>query len=215
MDQLHKTLIIGLISVILIANLILLTINTEYSSNAITWSAVIVSVSAGIIVTSIVDKRASDAHNEVLRSQNKIAKILKQLDETDQKHNKVLTHLKQSKLRNENLAKNSITASLKYIQLMLNRLELSLNKPTLEKKEMDLIINVLSHLESPLNLIEQSVPQSGAEFKKYEADIENVVAVLRKLIIASIVVSDSKVAEVFELIRHSNRKLEILLKQVS
>lgn len=210
----------GVLSVLFIIGLMLLTLDTEYFTNSLMWSALIISISAGLMITLIVDKRALDAHNEVLESQKEIAKILQQLDETDQKHKDVLAQLKQSEIRRESLAKSSIIESLTYVKSMLDHLTSSLEKSKLEKSklgktELNLIIDVLNHLESSLNTIQQSIPQSSIEFKKHELDIKDVTNILRKLIMASISASDLEITEIFELIKKNNEKLGILLKQIS
>ena len=179
------------------------------------WSALIISISAGIIITIIVDTRATDAHNEVLHSQEKIKNILHQLDITDQKHNEVLTQLEQSKTRNENLAKKTILSSLNYIKSMLDNLTASIQKQIPEKNEIDFVVGVMHHLESPLNLVEQAIPQSSMEFKIYDSDITSVVLILRKLIIASSVTPASRTDELFELLKMSNQKLDTLLEQIN
>ena len=214
-DLFIKSLIVGILSSIFIMGLILFTLNTDYFGDSLTWTALVISISAGIIITLIVDKRASDAHENVLQSQKEIQNLLKQLDETDRKHNEVLTQLNESRTRNENLAKNSIVTSSNYVKSMLVRLISSLDEQTLGKKQMNLIVNVLNHLESPLNLIEQAIPQSSKEFRIYESDIKDITQILRKLIIASVVVTDAEVIKTFELIKKSNEKLEGLLKKIN
>ena len=208
---LGKSLIVGIFASSSIVILAFFTLNAEYFGDLLTWTTLIISISAGIIITLIVDKRASDAHGEVLQSQSEIERLLQQLGKTDRKHNEALTQLNQSKTRSENLAKDSIVTSLNYVKSMLDRLVSSLDEQTLGKEQMVLIVSVLNHLESSLNLIEQAIPQSSGEFRTYESDIKYITQILRKLIIASVVVSNSDIVKTFELINKCNKKLDSLL----
>ena len=73
----------------------------------------------------------------------------------------------------------------------------------------------LNHLESPLNIIEQSIPHTDTDFQKYELDVQNITKLLRKLIIASISVSRNEVKITFELVQKTNNKLEKVIKKIS
>ena len=211
----HKIIIVGVVALVVILSLAMLTYNSEYFNSGLTWITLIISISAGIMITIIVDKRSSDAHAEVTASQEEISILLSRLDETDQKHNRALHELKESKTKNEMLAKNSIISSLEYIESMLNRLTTALKNKTLDPMDKKLISNVLDHLESPLNLIEQAMPQSGTCFQDYNAEIQEMTQILRKLILASISVPDNKMSEIFRSINKANKKLTTLNKKIS
>lgn len=214
-DLIIKTIIVGVLDSMFILVLLLLTLDTAYFDDALTWIALIISIGAGVIITIIVDKRTSDSHQEVIKSQIEISHLLKRLEHTDLLHHKVLDKLDASRVQKEELAKHSIIISLCYIFSILSKLISSLNEKNLNAKDMQLITNVLNHLESPLNIIEQSIPHTDTDFQKYELDVQNITKLLRKLIIASISVSRNEVKITFELVQKTNNKLEKVIKKIS
>ena len=141
-DLIIKTIIVGVLDSMFILVLLLLTLDTAYFDDALTWIALIISIGAGVIITIIVDKRTSDSHQEVIKSQIEISHLLKRLEHTDLLHHKVLDKLDASRVQKEELAKHSIIISLCYIFSILSKLISSLNEKNLNAKDMQLITNV-------------------------------------------------------------------------
>ncbi len=214
-ELINKIMIVGIISAVIIIGMMSSTINTSLFDDSLTWAALIISISAGVIITLIVDKKSSDSHNEVVGAQNEISNLLARLDETDQKHDEALSKLNQSRIKNEELAKNSVLSSLCYIESMFDKLISALKNNPLTGKDMKLIVNVLDHLESPLNIIEQAIPQSSIEFKRHGTEIQDITMLIRRLIIASVAVSDEEAKRTFTLIEKTHPKLKALIHKIS
>ena len=210
-----KTITVGSVAFAVIIVVIFLTLNTAYFDDVLAWITLIISIGVGIIITIIVDKRASDSHQEVIRSQADISDLLERLKQTDQMHKESLDKLNESRIKKEELAKDSILTSLCYVSSILLKLISSLNEKKLDGKHMQLIRNVLDHLESPLNIIEQSIPHTDNNFQNYKSDIQTFTKSSRKLIIASVSVSDNEVKDIFRLIKKTSEILEEIIKKNS
>ena len=214
MKLLESCIIVGMIVGVVIIGLLAFTINTEFFSDVRSWSILIISVGAGIIIALIVDDRAKQSHHEVTTSQEEITKLVTKLDETDKKHNQILDLLKESNEANEELATNTIISTLDYIVGMLTKLFKHVKPDNLQPSDRKLIENLLIHLESPLNLIIQVLPHTGNRLKEQKDELSTSVTTSRKLVIASIVTTDAEAKRTAEALLKNKIKLESVLEKI-
>lgn len=214
MELLIKVIITGIITGVVIISLISAIINTGLFENIAPWIALIVSISTGIIITIIVDERAKRAHQEVITSQEEIAILIRKLEETDRKHNEALELLRKSRKHNEDLSSTSLISTLEYVVDMLDKLFKVIKIDKINVDDQKLVEKLLSHLESPLNILTQALPQTGTRFQNQKDELSDSINTLRKLVIASLVVSDTELKRTVSALKKNKDKLEDVLKKI-
>ena len=211
-DFLHSSMISGTATAILVLTLFFLTYGTELQDEALAWITMVISIEAGVIITLIVDQKTKEAHKEVMKSHDQIQELLGTLAETDKKHNQALDALNISRELNEKLAAKSLITTLNYVVDMLNKLFNVIDLNKLGPEDGKLITNLLQHIESPLNLIMQSVQQTGSKLSGQKNDIIANTETLRKLVIASAVVGNSETKRTADALKISKEKFEDIIR---
>lgn len=209
----HKCMITGTVLLIIIIGTFALTSDSQ-SIQPITWTVLIISIGAGIIIALIVDDKAKESHSQVIASQEQINVLLRRLEETNRLHNNALTALRESRQSSEKLARNSIETTLQYIINILEKLFNIIDPENLKRDDKQLVTKILGHFESPLNLIIQAVPQTDSSFTNYKDELIQSVETLRKLVIASIVISDSETKRTVIALKKSKEKLDDILIKI-
>lgn len=209
----HKCMITGTVILIIIIGTFALTSDSQ-SIQPITWTVLIISIGAGIIIALIVDDKAKESHSQVIASQEQINVLLRRLEETNRLHNNALTALRESRQSSEKLARNSIETTLQYIINILEKLFNIIDPENLKRDDKQLVTKILGHFESPLNLIIQAVPQTDSSFTNYKDELIQSVETLRKLVIASIVISDSGTKRTVIALKKSKEKLDDILIKI-
>ena len=209
----HKCMITGTVILIIIIGIFALTSDSQ-SIQPITWTVLIISIGSGIIIALIVDDKAKESHSQVIASQEQINVLLRRLEETNRLHNNALTALRESRQSSEKLARNSIETTLQYIINILEKLFNIIDPENLKRDDKQLVTKILGHFESPLNLIIQAVPQTDSSFTNYKDELIQSVETLRKLVIASIVISDSETKRTVTALKKSKEKLENILIKI-
>lgn len=209
----HKCMITGTVILIIIIGTFALTSDSQ-SIQPITWTVLIISIGAGIIIALIVDDKAKESHSQVIASQEQINVLLRRLEETNRLHNNALTALRESRQSSEKLARNSIETTLQYIINILEKLFNIIDPENLKRDDKQLVTKILGHFESPLNLIIQAVPQTDSSFTNYKDELIQSVETLRKLVIASIVISDSETKRTVIALKKSKEKLDDILIKI-
>lgn len=209
----HKCMITGTVILIIIIGTFALTSDSQ-SIQPITWTVLIISIGAGIIIALIVDDKAKESHSQVIASQEQINVLLRRLEETNRLHNNALTALRESRQSSEKLARNSIETTLQYIINILEKLFNIIDPENLKRDDKQLVTKILGHFESPLNLIIQAVPQTDSSFTNYKDELVQSVETLRKLVIASIVISDSGTKRTVIALKKSKEKLDDILIKI-
>lgn len=213
LELMHKCMITGTVILIIIIGTFALTSDSQ-SIQPITWTVLIISIGAGIIIALIVDDKAKEAHSQVIASQEQINVLLRRLEETNRLHNNALTALRESRQSSEKLARNSIETTLQYIINILEKLFNIIDPENLKRDDKQLVTKILGHFESPLNLIIQAVPQTDSSFTNYKDELIQSVETLRKLVIASIVISDSETKRTVIALKKSKEKLDDILIKI-
>lgn len=213
LELMHKCMITGTVILIIIIGIFALTSDSQ-SIQPITWTVLIISIGAGIIITLIVDDKAKESHSQVIASQEQINVLLRRLEETNQLHNNALTALRESRQSSEKLARNSIETTLQYIINILEKLFNIIDPDNLKRDDKQLVTKILGHFESPLNLIIQAVPQTDSSFTNYKDELIQSVEILRKLVIASIVISASETKRTVIALKKSKEKLDDILIKI-
>ena len=213
LDLLHKCMITGTVIIIVIIGFLALTLESQLIQ-PITWTVLIISIGTGIIIALIVDDRAKESHSQVIASQEQINVLLGRLEQTNRLHNDALTALRESRQSNEKLARNSIETTLQYVINILEKLFKIIDPENLKSGDKQLVTKILGHFESPLNLIIQAVPQTDSSFTNYKNGLIQSVETLRKLVIASIVISDSETKRTVTALKKSKEKLESILIKI-
>ena len=209
----HKCMITGIVILIIIIGIFALTLDSQ-SIQPITWTVLIISIGAGIIITLIVDDKAKESHSQVIASQEQINVLLRRLEETNRLHNNALTALRESRQSSEKLARNSIETTLQYIINILEKLFNIIDPENLKHDDKQLVTKILGHFESPLNLIIQAVPHTDSSFTNYKDELIQSVEILRKLVIASIVISASETKRTVIALKKSKEKLDDILIKI-
>jgi len=209
----HKCMITGIVILIIIIGIFALTLDSQ-SIQPITSTVLIISIGAGIIIALIVDDKAKESHSQVIASQEQINVLLRRLEETNRLHNNALTALRESRQSSEKLARNSIETTLQYIINILEKLFNIIDPENLKRDDKQLVTKILGHFESPLNLIIQAVPQTDSSFTNYKDELIQSVETLRKLVIASIVISDSETKRTVIALKKSKEKLDDILIKI-
>ena len=213
LELMHKCMITGTVILIIIIGIFALTSDSQ-SIQPITWTVLIISIGAGIIITLIVDDKAKESHSQVIASQEQINVLLRRLEETNRLHNNALTALRESRQSSEKLARNSIETTLQYIINILEKLFNIIDPDNLKRDDKQLVTKILGHFESPLNLIIQAVPQTDSSFTNYKDELIQSVEILRKLVIASIVISASETKRTVIALKKSKEKLDDILIKI-
>lgn len=213
LELMHKCMITGTVILIIIIGIFALTSDSQ-SIQPITWTVLIISIGSGIIIALIVDDKAKESHSQVIASQEQINVLLRRLEETNRLHNNALTALRESRQSSEKLARNSIETTLQYIINILEKLFNIIDPENLKRDDKQLVTKILGHFESPLNLIIQAVPQTDSSFTNYKDELIQSVETLRKLVIASIVISDSETKRTVTALKKSKEKLENILIKI-
>lgn len=213
LELMHKCMITGTVILIIIIGTFALTSDSQ-SIQPITWTVLIISIGAGIIIALIVDDKAKESHSQVIASQEQINVLLRRLEETNRLHNNALTALRESRQSSEKLARNSIETTLQYIINILEKLFNIIDPENLKRDDKQLVTKILGHFESPLNLIIQAVPQTDSSFTNYKDELIQSVETLRKLVIASIVISDSETKRTVIALKKSKEKLDDILIKI-
>lgn len=212
LELIHKCMITGITLVIIIIGILVLSLGFP-SINTDSWITLCTSIGIGIIITLIVDDRAKASHSQVITSQEQINELLKKLEQTNILHNDALVALQESRESIEKIARNSIETTLQYIINILEKLFNNVDPENLKSGDKQLVTKVLSHFESPLNLVIQAVPQTDSSFSTYKDELIQLVETIRKLVIASIVISDEETKRTILALKKSKEKLgEILIK---
>ena len=213
LELMHKCMITGTVILIIIIGIFALTSDSQ-SIQPITWTVLIISIGSGIIIALIVDDKAKESHSQVIASQEQINVLLRRLEETNRLHNNALTALRESRQSSEKLARNSIETTLQYIINILEKLFNIIDPENLKRDDKQLVTKILGHFESPLNLIIQAVPQTDSSFTNYKDELIQSVETLRKLVIASIVISDSETKRTVIALKKSKEKLDDILIKI-
>ena len=206
-------MITGTVIAIIIIGIFALNLDPQ-SIPPITWIALIISIGTGIIIALIVDDRAKESHSQVIASQEQINVLLRRLEQTNRLHNDALTALQESRQSSEKLARNSIETTIQYVISILEKLFNIIDPENLKSGDKQLVTKILSHFESPLNLVIQAVPQTDSSFINYKDELIQSVETLRKLVIASIVISDSETKRTVTALKKSKEKLENILIKI-
>ncbi|MCV0392005.1 MAG: hypothetical protein K5790_01785 [Nitrosopumilus sp.] len=192
------------------------TLNTSFQNDSITWITLVLSLGSGIIITLIVNDKAKLAHQEVITSQQTITDLLEKLEETDKKHQKVLKLLQDSTESNEQRAKDAILINLIYIKNMLEKIFKHIDKNNIQKKDFKLITDVLKHLESSIDLTMQSLNVVGVQINENKkSQINSSLETLRKIIIASLVITDENWKKTGELLHKSFKNFEHIVDDMN
>lgn len=213
LELMHKCMITGTVILIIIIGIFALTLDSQ-SIQPIPWTALIVSIGAGIIIALIVDDKAKESHSQVIASQEQINLLLRRLEETNRLHNDALTALQESRQSSEKLARNSIETTIQYVINILEKLFNIIDPENLKHGDKQLVTKILGHFESPLNLIIQAVPQTDSSFANYKDELIQSVETLRKLVIASIVISDSETKRTVIALKKNKEKLDDILIKI-
>ena len=214
MGLLEHSIIVGTVVGIIIIGLLATTVNTEYFDNTLSWVLLTISIGASIIIALIVYEQAKQSHREVTTSQTEITNLIRKLDETDKKHNMILDILKESNAANEELATNTLISTLEYIVDMLGKLFNHIKPDDLHTDDRKLIKTLLTHLESPLNLILQVLPHTGNRLKEQKKELSDNVLILRKIIIASIVTGDAETKRTAKVLFKNKIELKDVLEKI-
>ena len=216
MGLLEKCISIGVAIGIINITLITTIFNTSFFNEVISWVILTISIGSGIIIALIVDDRAKQSHEEVRTSQEEITTLITKLNESDRRHNEILNLLEKNTQANEELAVNSIISTLEYIINMLQRLFKVIDENNVKSGDDKLVENLLGHLESPLNLIIQTQPNTRKRFECQSTKLTTSVQTLRKLVITSIVIKDDySIKRTVKALSKNKEQLENIQKKIN
>lgn len=215
--MLEKIFITGMGVVITSALMALVSVYTQDTKDLAAWITLSISAGIGIAIAITVDDKAEKSHQEVITSQDTIRQLLSRLDSTNQKHDHTLNMLDNGRIKNENTASFTVTKNFEYIheyiETVLNAID---NAPASIKQKKDLISKTVLHIESPINIIEQAIQNTGTCLSnKQQTTMLSLTSILRKIIILATLDLDSKIDEIVIDLRNTQEKIDTLIKEVN
>lgn len=214
---LDKLFLIGMCIMVSSTLLILISYYLQNSKDLAAWVTLVISAGIGISIAVVVDEKSEKSHQEVLKSQITIQQLLERLDSTNLKHKETLSMLDSGRIKNESAAFFTVTKNWDYIdeylETVLNAIDRS--SSTLKQKK-DLISKTVLHIESPINIIEQAIQNTGTCLSESQRNtMLSLTSILRKIIILATLELDSKIDEIISDLHTSMNKISNLIIEIN
>lgn len=214
---LDRLFLIGICTMIISALLILVSYYLQNFKDLAAWVTLVISAGIGIAIAVIVDEKSEKSHQEVIKSQSIIRQLLERLDSTNLKHEETLRMLDSGRTKNESTAFFTVTKNWDYINEYLETVLNAIDRtsPTLKQKK-DLISKTVLHIESPINIIEQAIQNTGTCLSEgCRNTMLSLTSILRKIIILATLELDSKIDEIISDLRTSMNKISNLIEEIN
>lgn len=216
MKTVDKVFITG-ISAAITSMLLILVSYIQNSHDLAAWLTLVISASIGVIIAIIIDEKAEKSHQEVMNSQDTIRQLLSRLDSTNLKHEQILGMLDSGRAKNENTSFFTVTKNWDYINEYLETVLSAIDRstPSLKQKK-ELISKTVLHIESPINIIEQAIQNTGTRLSEdQQSSMLSLISILRKIIILATLDLDSKINEIISDLDSVKEKISNLMQEVN